>query len=591
MADVRNFVLFTGLLVVLSVIFYRQCREDNPRTNTFDDAQMRVMGQLASKIASSRNRRTAKPQSKVEEGTTASNADNSQPDQDSEPVDVSNTDWELSAEEASTARSLAKFKEAQRKMLHDQRRTDHILYGDAPHMEELAAAASPLNGRCACYSFTASETSESWCPDTDGIGGTSVLSSFHVCLLNHVCVEAGGDKGATLLVYTETEDDVEAHVPSPPGFESIEFVKGKPKLDYNGTAVVVAGAEAAGDLSLVRHVGSMFWGRNELKSSTCLEHDLSCIKGVGTLLVASEAAPRPWTLRALSFASQNGGVARLLTTSKENRETVCFHKIVLPGAFPSVWPVHPPAATELQTSLETNIRDALLGKNAPPPVRQNERNGKKLSERSIILAKPSAIDTQISEFEALEKIVSEEADRVGVPLYVLDASAGLTQNGKTVSGELEWHFQHAGLFISPSGPSLYHAALLRRGSGVVELNPLFLVDESFADMAKAFGLHFVSWSCSRTNCFGGDVDAIASEYKIQYDKGTSVFRSAAGGSFAWPQSYLSLGSCPECHEIAAAQLASPAAKLVIRKGGILIADARDEIRRAVQEAITVAKLS
>ena len=227
------------------------------------------------------------------------------------------------------------------------------------------------------------------------------------------------------------------------------------------------------------------------------------------------------------------------TTDRSEPPAVCFEKAVVPGFYYSIFP-----DTESTEPFQANVR-TYLERHAGMPSNRTARN----RPRKILLSKRTT-KRRVVDWDVLEYFVRSLASAVTEATGV-DVSVEVVEFGLLSFEQQATAAASADILMGMHGADLTNVMFMRRGSVLIELNPVFFFENRFFEIANNLGVHYMAWTCTHEDCaFGGSMRqrfrSIAAQ--AQYEKNTRTMEWQ-GERFVWPADRPVGLSCPHCNAL------------------------------------------
>jgi hypothetical protein len=480
----------------------------------------------------------------------------------------------------------------------------------------------PKKINCRCHGLSAMDPRGNWCSEQNG--KDTKVSPSHVCVAQNVCI----DRGGKLIFVSEQEapsPDTErssfsislansinlpadiVYKPHPQRANKDyyrEFTKPEAYargLDYDegasspsgkkapyGTLVMLGHSAAVHITHFLEPVGSLQVGVRDLmvhdsQTGHCPEDDLTCFNkptltvsnavsldngalwGSDVLRIVYQDYDRKMSFRKADSLQWNEG---------ENHK--CFKKAVIPGAFYGIWPIGTDT-TSFHDSLKGYLEKHRAAANLTAPPAKS---------RTILIAHRTSKRT-IVDNDNFVRIVTEHAEKYGAKVNVVMFG---TKNFLEQSALAE----EAGILMGIHGADLTNMIFQKRGSVVIEINPLFFFENRFFEMALALGHKYMPWNCGTHECaFGGDrgrFDGYIQSHSsggLKYDHGTYSYTTNLDPEpFEWNwKGYIGY-ACPKCDRIICCTGVNAGFYGELRESSVKIGNGRhaDEIRSVLDDA-------
>jgi hypothetical protein len=341
----------------------------------------------------------------------------------------------------------------------------------------------------------------------------------------------------------------------------------------------------------------------------CAEEDLNCFSPPSHIL--STMAPMEkgsWFEHVLRVALTDfdgraylGVIGSDEAKPKNGNKLRCWKKAVIPGAFYGLWP-----STVTAGSFHHNLflylarlgkRGGTEGKLLAPPngeVIRLEDDGVAEGPRatSAAKAKPSSRLILIADRKSKRSVVdSDNLERIiqGVAKMV-NAEVQTVQFGSKSFEEQAALAGAAGVLIGIHGADLTNMIFQKRGSVVIEMNPLFFFENRFFELSLALQHTYLAWNCGSEECAFGGERAIFSNYAtshhLNYNAEDASFESKAGKRIKWNWIGYTGMACPDCNEASCCGNISPGYYGTLRDSNVRIGEGRHkrEIEIVLQDA-------
>jgi hypothetical protein len=449
---------------------------------------------------------------------------------------------------------------------------------------------APREVPCYCHEMSSMAPGGSWCDNHK-----PRLSGSHVCILRNVCMAGGRahvlsekepppDKqrppgtviptGGRQMDIAGTQHDLRI-VFKPANVTDQTFKQGaEPTYGFFKDAPVVTGTTVFYASKFPQHIthvlegaGSLQLAISRMQTDRCNASDPTCFGPVQRLVFFGGSVPREsWHENMLRVML--GDVEKLVSflTPGDFSSPQCFEKVIVPGFYYSVFP-----DTESTEPFQKTARKYL------------ERNANvSFSDipRRILLAKRST-KRIVTDWPVLvdfvKELVSELNKRnAGRNSIIVDeiefGSHNFEQQASAVAT--------ADILLGLHGADLTNMMFMRRGSVLIEMNPLFFFENRFFEIATNLGLHYMAWTCTHEDCaFGGDKAQFHNAVnQFGYDHQKRVFKRN-GREFHYPfDRYLGY-ACKECEEANIGGMTN-------RETNVKIAESLGEIKLVVMRAFS-----
>lgn len=400
---------------------------------------------------------------------------------------------------------------------------------------------------CHCLEQSAMAPQDIWCDNH-----RSRVSGAHVCVLRDVCF---GD-GEQLVVLSPRTSDEERRAhrmqiarvdqslsvvfsPKPGAKPSPLYEKISNTVKQNATLVVYASQFANHITHVLEGAGGLHFSvhrnKEHVARHVCPDDDLTCFPPVAAFNFMGSGFPGEWHENMLRIMIEDHDKAVVFRYSDEpgRQPFQCFKRAIVPGFYYSVFPDSEDTSTFQAATREYLTRNANYTHTA-------ERAG-------VILMSKRTSKRSVVDWDKLVDFVKQQAALFrtagGKTITVKEIEYGREAFAAQASSSAE-----ADILMGLHGADLTNMLYQRRGSVILELNPLFFFENRFYELANNLGLHYMAWTCTHTDCaFGGNEDSrfrsTVSRFGYNFEK--RVFERD-GRDLKWPYDRYVGYSCPAC---------------------------------------------
>ena len=462
---------------------------------------------------------------------------------------------------------------------------------------------------CHCTEFSLGDQRGTWC----GAMRHSISSS-HVCVVTNACFDkarriyvAGTDSNPTsrtagvtinlantanlglTVVFNKNETDIRrrgredsGHIQHSDLIDSSNYAEGDHTvilLGHSATSHITHFLEPIGNMQMA--IATLMKGRYPKEGETfaspavagsCADEDPKCFHPPNTVLSnRANVGRNSWQEHVLRVAmADHEGKAGFFKSGEipvPNDKLRCFKKLVVPGAFYGLWPqgqdtraFHDSLLQHLEQLKPASSHNSLTRKRPAAYIRRGremedvplmitEDPSAKLGtggDRVILIADRRS-KRYIVDMADLKAIVEEVADTV-------NATVKIVQFGARPFSEQAGLANEAGVLMGIHGADLTNMIFQKRGSVVIEMNPLFFFENRFFELANALHLTYLAWTCSTHLCaFGGDerrFSTYSSSHKIAYNDNDFSLKGKDNDRIHWNWVGYTGMACPQCNQAA-----------------------------------------
>lgn len=396
---------------------------------------------------------------------------------------------------------------------------------------------------CYCVEHSAMSPRDTWCDC-----GRPKVSGASVCMLRNVCLKPNGTVefvSPRVKPLSKERTMVVANV------DVSSFIVPR---DTHASAPILSGTTvfyASGTASHITHVlegtaGLWLSVSRGLSHSSCPPNDLTCFSDLKRVVFFNgEVKPNSWhenVLRIMmgdvekhvEIATADQWSARADTNVAGGVQ--CFEKVVVPSYYFGLLP-----DTEDTRPFQAMLK-RYVERNANVSIGGNTRKillSKRLTKRIVV------------DWDVLVRTVREMADAVSARAGGSAARIVVEEIefGKHSFEEQAAAVASADVLIGIHGADLTNLMFMKRGSAVVEINPMFFFENRFVEMATSLGIHYFAWTCTTEECaFGGkDPQRFRNTVRVgNYDARTRLFHPPNDEPFRWPYDRYVGYACPQC---------------------------------------------
>jgi hypothetical protein len=129
---------------------------------------------------------------------------------------------------------------------------------------------------------------------------------------------------------------------------------------------------------------------------------------------------------------------------------------------------------------------------------------------------------------------------------------------------------------------------MRRGSVLVEINPVFFFENRFFEIAHNVGIHYLAWTCTNEDCaFGGNKNRFRDLVRNSgYDVERREFHRR-GETFHWPYDRYAGYACPKCDELTHGGFST--GFMALRETDVKVKESLHEIKEVLEHAFKLLK--
>jgi hypothetical protein len=276
---------------------------------------------------------------------------------------------------------------------------------------------------------------------------------------------------------------------------------------------------------------------------------------------------------------------------------VCFEKATIPSFYYGIFPDGEDTAP-FQQAVERYLALHVFRRDTSAVGRGGESSGSASGDRlpleasrlgarrrTILLVQRSGKRT-IVDFAALESFVRRFAEALATASRKPVEVAVITF-GHSTFAEQAAAAARADIMMGLHGADLTNMIFMRRGSVLIELNPLFFFENRFFELANNLGLHYLAWTCTHEDCaFGGAMHQRfrALVAQAQYHKETRTLEHN-GKRFVWPADRPVGLSCPLCNDIVSRGGVFHSGFMQFRDSDVRVSGSLAEIQSVLNKAV------
>ena len=439
--------------------------------------------------------------------------------------------------------------------LHSTRARLEVLY------RIVSDAEKPREVPCHCLETSSMAPGNTWCDNSK-----ARISGSHVCILRNVCMVNGQahiisereppglwNRSAGMVIPTGARQmDIagtqhELRIVYKPeaavdqtfkngNAPTYQFFKDAPVI--TGTTVLYASKYPSHITHVLEGAGSLQLAISRMNTDPCNASDPTCFGSV-TRFVFMGGRVGSWHENMLRVMIGDVEKKVKFQANGDISSPECFEKVIVPGFYYSIFPdteSTEPFQDTVKTYVERNANVSYT--NTPRKILLSFRSSKRsIKDWPLLVGFIKNLTADVNKRnEGRNPILVEEIEFGSLP-FEGQVSAVATAN----------------ILMGLHGADLTNIMFMRRGSVLIELNPLFFFENRFFEIATNLGMHYMAWTCTHEDCAFGGAKARFKEdirtFGFGYDFQRRVFQKD-GKEFRYPfDRYLGY-ACQACESIA-----------------------------------------